>query len=310
MGKETKIGWTQKTWNIARGCSKVDSDCLNCYMYRESMVGTRYNPKQVIRTKTVFDLPLKIKEPSLIFMSSLTDVLHEDIDEYRFEAFDIIRRCPQHTFQVLTKRPERVKEALFLAYQQACDLSSNNSSMLSLAQWLWEWKNGNAPSNVWLGTSVGSPKGRNRIIDLLEVPAKTRFVSLEPLHEAVDLERIVTYEGSGCSYRTNALTGRTWEWDANGKNGIYDHGYTDGNKLDWVIVGGESGNEHGSYRYRPCKVEWLQTIVQQCQKTNVPVFVKQLGTHLAKQLNLKHRHGADPNEWPEDIDLNIQQFPQ
>lgn len=131
MSEKSAIQWTDATWNIARGCTKVDEDCKYCYMYRDSFGSTRYNPLDVVRTKTVFDLPLRIKEPSKIFTCSLTDFFHEAIDGYRNEAWDIIRRCPQHTFQVLTKRPERIWKCL-----------------------PEDW--GDGWPNVWLGTSVGS----------------------------------------------------------------------------------------------------------------------------------------------------------
>jgi protein gp37 len=77
--------------------------------------------------------------------------------------------------------------------------------------------------------------------------------------------------------------------------------------LDWVIVGGESGNENGKYRYRPCELDWIEHLIDQCDASDIPVFVKQLGTHLAKKMGLKDRHGGDINEWPEH--LRIRQFP-
>jgi protein gp37 len=73
MAQTTNISWTDATWNIARGCTKVDEDCKFCYMYRDSFDSTRYNPLEIVRTKTVFNLPLKLKEPSKIFTCSLTD---------------------------------------------------------------------------------------------------------------------------------------------------------------------------------------------------------------------------------------------
>jgi protein gp37 len=114
--QNTNIQWTDNTWNIARGCTKVDEDCKYCYMYRDSMENTRYNPLDVVRTKTVFNFPLKYKETMssvwpgrpLIFTSSLTDVFHPAIDGYRNEMWDIIRQCPHLIFQILTKRPERM----------------------------------------------------------------------------------------------------------------------------------------------------------------------------------------------------------
>jgi protein gp37 len=110
MAEKSTIQWTDASWNIARGCTKVDVDCKFCYMYRDSFDNTRYNPLEVVKTKTVFNMPLKLTEPSKIFTCSLTDFYHEAIDSYRHEAWDIIRKCPQHTFQILTKRPARIIE--------------------------------------------------------------------------------------------------------------------------------------------------------------------------------------------------------
>lgn len=255
MGKDSQIQWTNHTWNIARGCSKVDADCLNCYMFRESLNETRYKPKQVVKTKTVFNLPLKIKEPAKIFTSSLTDVFHPAIDPWRHEMWDIIRACPHHQFQILTKRPERIKDQLPLDWEVN-------------GQWGY--------SNVWLGTSVGHEKGMERVDALCQNVAAVRFLSLEPLHGPLyNFMPVDSSDGSAC--------------------------------VNWVIVGGESGNDNGKYQYRDCQVEWIESIIQQCRAYGVPVFVKQLGTYLAKKLKLKHRHGGDWDEWPSH--LRIREFP-
>ena len=248
MAKVSIIHWTDATWNVARGCSKVDEDCKYCYMYRDSMNGTRYEPKEVIRTKTVFDLPLRIKEPSKIFTSSLTDFFHESIDSYRNEAWHIIRNCPRHTFQILTKRPERIEEYL-------------------PSDWGEGW------NNVWLGTSVGSENGRQRIYDILKVRTKTRFISFEPLWSRVDMNLDIS----------------------------------DLIRLDWAIIGGESGNENGKYKYRPCEIAWIEELIADLTPTTA-IFVKQLGTHLAKKLKLTDRHGGDIDEWPDH--LKIRNFPK
>ncbi|MCA6431320.1 MAG: DUF5131 family protein [Cytophagales bacterium] len=245
MGKDSHIQWTDATWNIAQGCTKVDEDCKFCYMYRNSYNRTRYNPFRVARTKTVFRLPLEITEPSLVFASSHTDVFHPDIDSYRNEFWDIIHKCPQHTFQVLTKRPERIVDHL---------------------PDFWQMIN----SNVWLGTSVGSPAGLHRLSHLV-FPRKPMwlprvlFLSIEPLYRKLEIPQ------------------------------------KELSHLHWVIVGGESGNETGKYRYRECRLEWISSIVEQCRSMGVPVFVKQLGTHLSKKLGLRDRHGGNIEEWPEEI---------
>jgi protein gp37 len=279
--KDSNIQWTDHTWNVARGCTKVDEDCKFCYMYRDSMNNTRYNPLNVVRTKTVFNLPLKIKEPSKIFTSSLTDFFHEEIDSYRDEAWDIIRKCPHHTFQILTKRPERINFNL-------------------PPDWGKGWK------NVWLGTSIGHPKGIRRLYHLLKAPALTRFLSLEPLHGSLSIQNHYGYRTfgpvcsscSGNGYYSDNFKTPCPECNRSGINPSPIH---------WVIVGGESGNENGKFRYRECQIEWIKLLIQECRQAGVPVFVKQLGTHLAKQMKLKDRHGGDMNEWPEE--LRIREMP-
>lgn len=259
MSEKSNIQWTDATWNIARGCTKVDEDCKFCYMYRDSFDKTRYDPFEVVRTKTVFNLPLRIKEPSKIFTCSLTDFFHEAIDSYRNEAWDIIRKCPQHTFQILTKRPERIADHLPHDWNEDFN-------------------------NVWIGTSIGSQKGMKRMYDLMdafneyknggkELRKPITFISFEPLHEQIDMN----------------LDLSTIMW------------------FDWVIVGGESGNETGKYRYRPCWISWIEEIVDAFRSCGVAVFVKQLGTYLAKNRKMSDRHGGNIDEFPEH--LKLRQFP-
>jgi protein gp37 len=289
MGKST-IQWTDLTWNVARGCSKVDADCKFCYMYRDSLKGTRYNPVQVEKTKTVFDFPLKYKGTKsecwngkpLVFTSSLTDFFHEDVDSFRNEAWEIIRKCPHLIFQILTKRPERIKEHL-------------------PPDWGMGW------DNVWLGTSIGSQESIRRITQLINVNASVRFLSLEPLHGPVNLDSMWV-ECDMCSGEQSipiiendeVIGGKSCP-----KCLIPYQGVISG--IHWVIVGGESGNENGKYRYRECKLEWIKSIVDECKRGKIPVFVKQLGTHLSKQLKMSDRHGGNINEFPSQ--LQIREFP-
>lgn len=246
MAQNSKIQWTDHTWNVATGCTKVDEDCKYCYMYRQSLNATRFNPMEIKKTKTVFKLPLKIKEPSKIFTSSFTDVFHKDCDSFRDEMWDIIRKCPHHTFQILTKRPERIMQ------NTPADLLQAN--------------------NIWFGTSVVSEKGKQRIYELLQVDCKTRFISFEPLHERVDMNLDLL----------------------------------DLMKIHWAIIGGESGNENGKYRYRPCKVEWMEELVKDLTPTTA-IFIKQMGTYLAKEFKMSDRHVSNIDEFPDS--LKIRQFP-
>lgn len=253
--KDTHIQWTDHTWNIAVGCTKVDEDCKFCYMYRDSFNNTRYDPLKVRRTKTVFNLPMKIKEPARIFTCSLTDFFHEDIDSFRHEAWEIIRKCPQHTFQILTKRPERIMD--------------------NLPEYWHEIK-----GHVWLGTSIGSQKAIQRLHDLITpIQSGIKFLSLEPMHGEIDLPL----------------------------DEYVDMGHKVKDLIDWVIIGGESGNETGKYRYRPCQLCWIEHVVNQCTAAGISVFVKQLGTYLSKELKLSDRHGGNINEFPESV--RVREFP-
>lgn len=155
MSETTAIEWTEATWNPWMGCTKVSAGCDNCYMFSEQR---RYghDPEVVRRSKTKFSDPLKWKEPKIIFTCSWSDWFHKDADPWRDEAWDIIRRTPQHTYQILTKRPGRIFRHL-------------------PADW------GNGYPNVWLGTSVESQDFVSRIGPLVNAPARVRFLSCEPL---------------------------------------------------------------------------------------------------------------------------------
>jgi len=259
MGQNSKIQWCSHSWNPWHGCEKVSAGCKFCYMYRDK---TKYgqNPRIVHRGKTTFRDPFKIKEPSLIFTCSWSDWFIEQADPWREEAWQIIRENPQHTFQILTKRPERIMECL-------------------PADW------GDGYPNVWLGVSVEDQANADkRIPILLSVPAKIRFISAEPLLGPVDLRMLISIGSLNAT--NNDSTGMV-EWIPGPIS-----------KLDWVIIGGESGNETGEYTYRPCRLEWIDSIIRQCDEAGVKVFLKQLGTYLVKKLNLPgDRHGGDPEIW-------------
>jgi protein gp37 len=155
MSKATGIEWTQATWNPWRGCTKVSAGCDLCYMFREQ---ERYgnDPTVVTRSKTTFTDPLKWADGRLIFTCSWSDWFHEDADPWRDEAWDIVRRTPQHTYQILTKRPGRIQRHL-------------------PSDW------GNGYPNVWLGTSIEHQATAFRARQLLLVPSRMRFISAEPL---------------------------------------------------------------------------------------------------------------------------------
>lgn len=169
MGEHTGIGWTQATWNPWMGCTKVSPGCAHCYMFREQ---TRYgnDPELVRRSKTKFNEPLKWTEPRLVFTCSWSDWFHEAADAWRDEAWAIIKQTPHLTYQILTKRPERM----------AAHLPS-------------DW--GQGYPNVWLGVSVENQRWISRAEILVNTWAAVKFISAEPLLGPVDL----LYRGPGPS---------------------------------------------------------------------------------------------------------------
>lgn len=156
MATVTSIEWTHRTWNPVTGCTKVSQGCKHCYAERladrfwgdRPFTDVRIHPERL-------DQPVSIRRPSMIFVNSMSDLFHSDVEE-RFirQVFDVMVRCPRHTFQVLTKRSER---------------------LASLGPQL-PWS-----PNVWMGVSVESEDEIQRIDHLRAAPAAVRFLSLEPL---------------------------------------------------------------------------------------------------------------------------------
>lgn len=176
MAQGSRIEWTEATWNPVAGCSPVSPGCLNCYAARMALrlshmpngTGEKYRGTagrardgrpvfkgQINLDETSLDLPRSWRLPRTIFVNSMSDLFHEQVPlSYIQEVFAVMEECPQHTFQVLTKRPERTLE------------------LASELPW---------PSNIWMGTSVETKKYYQRIRDLQRVPAAVRFLSCEPL---------------------------------------------------------------------------------------------------------------------------------
>ena len=161
MAQNSTIEWTEATWNPVTGCTKVSPGCKFCYAERmalrlKAMGQPRYRDGfNVTLQDDLVELPLKWRQPRTIFVNSMSDLFHRDIPtEFIQRCFETMRKANQHTFQVLTKRPERVVEL-------AADLP---------------W-----PSNVWMGTSVENADYVWRIHELQQVPAAVRFLSVEPL---------------------------------------------------------------------------------------------------------------------------------
>ena len=204
MSAATKIEWTDKTWNPWQGCHKVSEGCRFCYMFRDKK---RYgqDPNTVRRSApATFNAPLKWNDPARVFTCSWSDWFVEEADPWRAEAWDIIRRTPHLTYQILTKRPGRILGHL-------------------PADWGDGWR------NCWLGVSVENQAAADeRIPHLLRTPAAVRFLSAEPLLGEVDLWRVPGAVRC-CGTHTSAHEAQPHELCE-----VYS-------EIGWLIVGCESG---------------------------------------------------------------------
>lgn len=161
MAQGSSIEWTEATWNPVTGCTKISAGCKHCYAERmakrlKAMGVPQYrNGFKLTLQPQSLELPLKWRQPKRIFVNSMSDLFHEDVPfEFIEKVFDVMNRCPQHTFQILTKRPEIAAEFA--------------------PQFKWT-------PNIWMGTSVEDERVLWRIKHLREIRAKVRFLSLEPL---------------------------------------------------------------------------------------------------------------------------------
>ena len=213
------------------GCSKVSPGCDHCYAEREMSRFGRHFDQVQRTTNLVFTLPLRLKEPRRIFTCSWSDFFHHGADAWREEAWEIIKATPQHTYQILTKRPGLMAD--------------------------WAEKYG-WPDHVWAGTSVENQKYASRLDVLARVPAKVRFVSVEPLLGPVDLTGWL--ENDQASFDRFSDLFHMPRVKADPRSAI----------LSWVIAGGESGPS-----FRPMNLSWLESLASQCSATGVPLFVKQ-----------------------------------
>lgn len=307
----TSIEWTDKTWNPVRGCARVSPGCERCYAervaHRFSGAGLPYEGLTVLGkhgprwagsarfVPEMLDAPLRWRKPQRVFVNSMSDLFHADITNEQIAAvFGVMAACPQHTFQILTKRPERMQGWFEWSARAVLARSTENTLCLHYAQrdcshtglldaqsiLMREWP----LRNVWLGVSCeDQARADERIPLLLQTPAALRFVSAEPLLGPIRFDGWLDDEPSPASL------------------------------LDWVIVGGESGP--GA---RPCEVQWIRNIVHQCAAEGTVCFVKQLGLHAAtsevptgglySKLRLRDRKGGDMAEFP--IDLQVREFPE
>lgn len=339
MGENTNIEWADHSWNPWRGCTKVSPGCANCYAETWSrrnpavlgnwgkgkprvLAKNWVNPLRWNCTKICTNCGQANRLDALVCSAiscahfefrrlrvfpSLCDWLDEEVPiAWLAQFLKLIHDTPNIDWLLLTKRPELFRNRM---NKVACTVS------MERGQSAVNWLTGNPPANVWVGTSVeDQTRADERIPALLDIPAKLRFLSVEPLLALVDLSMWLP----NC--------------DADGDTTArHNYNHPD-DSIHWVIVGGESGP-----RSRPCNVEWIRSIVRQCKQAGVPCFVKQLGSvcvdsrlsdPMSKgagwpprmmtvpgiqwidrpRLALKHPKGGDPDEWPED--LRVRQFPE
>lgn len=266
MSNKSKIEWTDATWNPVTGCTKVSQGCKFCYAERDwSRLGhlPAFSGRQFTDVATHPERlrqPLSWKKPRRIFVNSMSDLFHESVpDSFIDEVFAIMAICPQHTFQILTKRPERMREYLrYGARQELIGICAEYVGGLDrhLPDLSARWK---LPlQNVWLGVSIENQQTADeRIPLLLDTPAAVRWISAEPLLGPVDL---MNCEHPNYSIPADYISGQDSRCG------------DDQGTLDWVVVGGESGP-----KARPTHPSWAETLRDQCAAASVPFLFKQWG---------------------------------
>lgn len=281
----SKIEWTEHTWNPIVGCRRVSPGCEHCYAERfvhRSMSkqhkgltvagrkGVRWNGEVNIAEHR-FAEPLKRKKPTTYFVNSLSDMFYEPLSNELIAAlFGVMAASPHHTYQILTKRPERGREFFGWLVRQCVGTPATYADFLRHRAWC---KFGELPidkrpaenvvlgdgdarwplPNVHLGVSIESEGYLGRVMELAQCPAAVRWVSQEP-----QIGRIQ-----------------------------YAPGHMD--LIDWIVVGGESGP-----KARPFDLEWLELTIDQCERHRIPVFVKQFGDNPGR---LRSARAGKSEEW-------------
>lgn len=274
----SKIEWTEATWNPIVGCSIVSPGCTNCYamkmaarleamgvphyagLTKPSKAGAVWTGEMALAPEKILLEPLRRKKPTMYFVNSMGDLFHEGVpDEWIDRVFAVMALCPQHTFQVLTKRSARMRsycntwspsdifkrQRMIIMHKPALSFRAFDGGHPT-GEVPWKWP----LPNVWLGVSAErQQEAHARIPDLLATPAAVRFVSAEPLLGQLDLEPYIS---------------DAWETD--------QRDYPKLGNLDWIIVGGESG--HGA---RPMHPDWARSIRDQCAAAGTAFFFKQWG---------------------------------
>jgi len=293
MADGSHIEWTDATWQPITGCSVVSPGCTNCYAMRLAGTRLRHHPSRAGLTRETkagpvwtgevrfneewLDQPLRWQRGRRIFVCAHGDLFHEDVpDAWIDRVFAVMALCPQHTFQVLTKRAKRMRDYFSKIKREmllrcgddadvaprrlddhACDISRSPCAAGFMEEQPWPL------SNVWLGVSVEDQERADvRIPHLLRTPAQVRFLSCEPLLGPLKID-VIDLDGH---FEIYPLDGTTECEDGDGNS------HPDLPRLDWVIAGGESGSAA-----RPMHPDWARSIRDQCVSAGVPFFFKQWG---------------------------------
>lgn len=298
----TKIEWTDETWSPITGCTPISEGCQNCYAKRmATRLKGRYgydkdNPFKVTLHPDRLDQPLKWKKPRMIFVCSMGDLFHEDVpDEWILRVFNTIRKCspgvgdyPVHTFLILTKRPERMRNVIM---RMRFNRDKNPMMYLDKEGDLTGYPMGQRIKNVWLGvTAENQQRADARIPILLQTPAAVRFVSVEPMLGPVDLNRWLRPSCSLCK-GSMSIDASPYSGGKPCPRCIDDQG-CDPDRLHWVICGGESGPDA-----RPMHPDWVRSLRDQCKEAEVPFFLKSMHIN-GKIVKMPEIDGRRWNEYP------------
>lgn len=326
--KRHKIVWTQATWNPAVGCVKISEGCRNCYAekmacrlaamgnvnyqrvinWTSDVSGLDYPGHarkaagdckghwngQAVFVPSALKIPLKMRSPRDIFTGSMTDLFHETLSFEQIAAvFGAMMLCPQHTFQILTKRPERRRRFFeWLGrgivgndYKETQErFGVTDPAFICLDHFIYYAESrGFKPyfdkpiskswplPHVWQGITAENQEMLNkRWYDTACTPAALRFISYEPAIGALDTENVrFAYEDQ--QWRVNILTGQAWCENSTSPSAYVE----DQPKADWIICGGESGACARAMDYR-----WAWDIQEQCERNKTPFMFKQWGRHL------------------------------
>lgn len=348
MAAKSEIQWTGSTWtpvrarNLATGkvgwhCEHATTGCIHCYSERQNIwtgTGLPFKPGHRKDVELFLDekmllAPLTWKKPRPIFVCSMTDAFADFVpDEWLDNMFAIMALCQHHTFQVLTKRAERMRAYITSRSQpgpQGDEAPAVDIRIRMTAHHAppgkWAQRITWPLPNVWLGVSAErQEEASDRIPQLLQTPAALRFVSLEPLIGPIDLHPswlpCPACKGRGY-YLPNFAANHFVPCERCltlarecGVTILPGQQATPGPRLGWIIVGGESGDEP-----RPMSIRWVDDIAQDCRAAGVPCFVKQLGakpyvgyeTGYRQFLKYDHPKGGNPEEWP--AHLRIREMP-